>query len=206
MLSKSSQLTAADRALAAFREAGGVLRTSEAMARGIHAGTLYSLRDSGELERISRGLYRLAELPPLGNPDLVRVAKRVPRAVVCLISALNHHGLTTEIPREVQIALPRGTKTPRLEYPPIRVFRFSDPALREGVDVEVLDGQDIRIFSPEKSIADAFKFRNQLGVGVAVEALKAGLENRSVRPAQLVEFGRVCRVDKVMRPYLEALI
>ena len=206
MISKSSQLTAANGALTAFREAGGVLRASEAMARGIHARTLYSLRDSGELERISRGLYRLAKLPPLGNPDLVRVAKRVPRAVVCLISALDHHGLTTEIPREVQIALPRGTRTPRLEYPPIRVFRFSDPAFREGVDVEVLDGQDIRIFSPAKSIADAFKFRNQLGVGVAVEALKAALENRSVRPAQLVEFGRVCRVDKVMRPYLEALI
>lgn len=206
MSENSPVATAADRALETFRRTGGTLRTAEALARNIHPRTLYGLRDSGVLERVSRGVYRLAELPPLGNPDLVWVAKRVPRAVVCLISALDHHGLTTEIPREVQIALPRGTKTPRIEYPPIRVFRFSPPAFRDGVEVETLDGQDVRIFSPAKSIADAFKFRNQLGVEVAVEALKTGLEERTARPAELVRFARICRVENVMRPYLEALI
>lgn len=198
--------TTTNRALAVFRKAGGTLRTKEALARGIHPRTLYGLRDSGALERLSRGVYRLADLPPFQSPDLVRVAKRIPKTVICLISALHHHGLTTEIPREVQIALPRGTKTPKIDYPPIRVFRFSPAALGEGIKIEAVDGQDIKIFSPAKTVADCFKFRNQIGIDVAVEALKTALEEKVASPAELVRFARICRVEKVMRPYFEALI
>src|SRR5688572_516434 len=109
----------------AFRQAGGVLRTAQALRGGVHQRDLYALRDAGDIERLSRGVYRLAELPPVADPDLVTVATRVPKAVIALVSALYFHGLTTEIPHEVSIALPRGAARPRLDWPPLRVYRMS---------------------------------------------------------------------------------
>jgi len=194
------------RALLAFEKAGGVLRTSKALGLGIHPRTLYGLRDRGLLERVSRGVHRLADLAPLGDPDLVRVAVRVPKAVICLISALHFHGLTAEIPHEVQIALPRGTKKPKVEQPPIRVFRFADSAYREGVEVHSVDGVEARIYGPAKTIADCFKFRNKIGLDVALEALRTGIEERRFRPAELMKFARTCRVQGCVRPYLEILV
>ncbi len=205
-LSVMSLSPAAERALKAFDKAGGVLRTSQALERGVHPRTLYALRDEGLLERLHRGVYRLAGLPPLGDPDLVRVASRVPKAVICLISALHFHGMTAEIPHEVQIALPRGTKEPKLRLPPIRVFRFSYSAYREGVHSHRLDGVDVRIYSPAKTVADCFKFRNKIGTEVALEALKSGLEERRFRPAELMGMARICRVERIVQPYLEALL
>jgi predicted transcriptional regulator of viral defense system len=187
-----------------FRRHGGVLRTKDAVALGVHPRTLYELRDSGVLDRVSRGIYRLAELPPLGQPDLVTVALRVPRAIVCLISALSHHDLTTEVPHEVQIALPRGTRSPALEHPPIRVFRFSAPMLGEGVQIAKIDGVPVRMYSPEKTIADSFRFRNKIGLDVAIEALDLGLKRRRLRPADILRYARICRVEKVLMPYLQA--
>ncbi len=193
-----------DQALERFREAGGVLRTSQAQKRGVHPRTLSQLLEDGRLERLSRGVYRLAELPPPSDPDLVAVAARVPKAVVCLISALHVHGLTTEIPHEVSIALPPRTKRPEIDYPPIRVFWFSGDSFTEGVEKHDPDG--IRIYGSAKTVADCFKFRNKLGIDVAVEALKTALEEGLVRPAEVVKFARICRVERVMKPYLEALL
>ena len=173
---------------------------------GIHPRTLYGLRDQGLLERVSRGVYRLSDLAPLGDPDLVRVALRVPKSVVCLISALDFHGLTAEIPHEVQIALPRGSKEPRVRQPPIRVFRFSDAAYRSGVETHPVDGIDVRIYGPAKTVADCFKFRNKIGIDVALEALRSGVEEQRFRPAELMKFARVCRVQDIVRPYLEILV
>lgn len=119
-------------AIALFREQGGILRTGEALRLGIHPRTLYAMRDSGVLEQLSRGLYRLAELPPLSNPDLVTVALKVPQAVICLVSALAFHELTTQIPHFVDIALPNRAERPRLDYSPLRIFWFSGPAWSEG--------------------------------------------------------------------------
>ena len=200
-------LSATDqKALLAFKDAGGVLRTSEALQLGIHPRTLYGLRDRGLLERVSRGVHRLADLAPLGDPDLVCVAVRVPKAVICLISALHFHGLTAEIPHEVQIALPRGTKEPRVGQPPIRVFRFSDSAYREGVEIHSVDGVEVRIYGPAKTIADCFKFRNKIGLDVALAALRTGLEEQRFRPAELMRVARICRVQEIIRPYLEILV
>ena len=190
-------------ALQHFREAGGVLRTSQALKRGVHPRTLYQLLELGRLERLSRGVYRLAELPPPADPDLVAVAARVPKAVVCLISALHVHGLTTEIPHEVSIALPPRTKRPEIDYPPIRVFWFSGKAFTEGVE-RAPNG--VRIYGAAKTIADCFKFRNKLGIDVAVEALRTGLEEGLARPAELLQYARICRVARVMKPYLEAIL
>lgn len=192
-------------AIRAFRARRGVLRTTEALRLGIHPRTLYQLRDQGQIEAISRGVYRLADLPPLAHPDLVTVALRVPSGVVCLISALAFHEITTEVPHEVQIALPRGTKSPKIDHPPLRAFRFSEPGLSLGVQTVKLDGIDVRIYDPAKSVVDCFRYRNKLGVDVAIEALKLCIERKLARPADLIRYARKCRAERVMLPYVEAL-
>lgn len=182
-----------------------MLRTAEALRLGIHPRTLYQLRDQGRIEPISRGVYRLANLPPLARPDLVTVALRVPKGVVCLISALAFHEITTEVPHEVQIALPRGTKSPKIHHPPLRVFRFSEPGLSLGVQTVELDGIEVRIYDPAKSVVDCFRYRNKLGVDVAIEALKLCIGRKIARPADLLRYARKCRAERVMLPYIEAL-
>jgi len=193
-------------ALHLFREHGGILRTGDALRLGIHPRTLYALRGSGALEQLSRGLYRLADLPPLSNPDLVIVARKVPQAVICLVSALAFHELTTQIPRAVDTALLRHSARPTLDFPPLRVFWFSDPAWRAGVETHACDGVAVRIYSPAKTVADCFKFRRKLGLDVALEALRLFRQRRGFEVDKLLQYARVCRVEKVMRPYIEALL
>jgi predicted transcriptional regulator of viral defense system len=194
------------RAIEAFRKHAGLLRTRDALDLGIHPRTLYGLRDDGVVVQVSRGLYRLAELPLLSQPDLVTVALRVPRAVICLVSALAYHDATTEIPHEVQIALPRQTKAPRLDFPPIRVFWFSGPALSEGIDVVEIDGVDIRVYDLPKTVVDCFRFRNKLGLDVAIEALNQAVKRKGVQPAEVLRYARLCRIDRVILPYVEATV
>ena len=164
------------------------------------------MRDAGRLERISRGVYRLAERPPLGNPDLVTVAKRVPNGVICLISALAFHDLTTQIPHEVHLALPRGAEEPRLDFPPIRTFRFTGKSFTEGIEIHRLDGVPVRIYSPEKTLADCFKFRNKIGLDVVIEALRRYRRQRTFDLNNILYYSLLCRVHKVVQPYLEALL
>ncbi len=128
-----------------FKKHGGMLRTFRALSLGIHPRVLYGLRDAGRLQQVSRGLYRLAALPELGNPDLAAVASRMPHAVICLISALAFHELTTQIPHQVDVAVPRGTKQPRLDFPPLRVFRLSTRTYQAGVGVHRVDGVEVRV-------------------------------------------------------------
>jgi predicted transcriptional regulator of viral defense system len=206
MLARRPTRNRPSRARKIFRQHGGVLRTKDALRLGIHPETLYGMRDSGSLASLGRGLYRLSDLPPLGNPDLVTVGMKVPNGVVCLISALAFHELTTQIPHEIYLALPRGTEPPRLEHPPLRVFWFSKKAFEFGVEVHQLDGQPVRIYSAEKTIADCFKYRNKIGMDTAREALKLYLNRKRKNLLALIEAAEVCRVAKVMRPYLEALV
>ncbi len=190
-----------------FEEHGGMLRTSKAIRLGIHPRTLYALRDAGEIEQVGRGLYRLSSAPPLSSPDLVPVAIRIPRAVVCLISALAHHGLTTQVPHAVDVALPSHAQVPRVDDVPLRVFWYPEASFCAGVDLIKIDDVPIRIYSPEKTIADCFKYRNKTGLDVAIEALRAYRE-RTPKPnrAALTKFAQVNRVQRVMRPYLEAIL
>jgi predicted transcriptional regulator of viral defense system len=201
----TSQQNALKSAEKLFRQHNGMLRASEAVALGIHPRVLYQLRDENRLVSVSRGLYRLADLPDLSEPDLVSVAARIPHAVICLISALAFHEITTEIPHEVSIALPRTVKRPRLDYPPLRVFWFSGAALTEGVQELKIDEMKVKIYGPEKTVADCFKFRNKIGLDVAIEALKLCRERKGSTPRKLLHYARICRVERVMRPYLEAL-
>jgi predicted transcriptional regulator of viral defense system len=195
-----------DKAIAMFKDHGGILRASQAVRMGIHPATLYSMRDSGVLERVSRGMYRLAGGPPLGNPDLVIVATRVPSGVICLISALSFHELSTQIPHEVHLALPFGAEEPRLDHPPLRTYRFSGRSFTEGIETHGIDGASVRIYSPEKTIADCFKFRAGIGLDTVVEAVRYYRERKEVKVDQLMHYASICRVSKVIRPYLEALL
>jgi len=195
-----------DRARAIFDSYGGILHTTQALREGIHPATLYEMRDFGMLEMLSRGVYRLAGNPPLGNPDLVTVAARVPKGVVCLISALAFHEITTQIPHEVHIALPRGAEEPRLSYPPIKTYRFTGNAYTEGVEKYQLDGVTVSIYTPEKTLADCFKFRTRVGLDTAVEAVRLYCERKQIQVDEIVHYADICRVKKIIRPYLEALL
>ncbi len=193
-------------AVQVFQAHGPVLRTREILGAGVHPRTLYNLREEGVVRQLSRGVYCLADAPPLGNPDLAVVAKKIPKGVVCLISALSFHRLTTQIPREVYLALPSGSEYPRLTYPPLRIFQIKGPALQAGVEKHEVDGCQIQIYSPEKTLADCFKFRNRIGTDTAIEALRAYRERRKPKVGELLRYAAICRVTRVMRPYLEAIL
>ncbi len=190
-----------------FTQHRGMLRTSDAIRLGVHPRTLYALRDSGEIEQVARGFYRLTAKPVLTNPDLVAVALRIPRAVICLISAIAHHGLTRQVPHTVDVALPSHSQIPKLGGIPLRVFWYSEPSFSAGVQSVSIDGIGVRMYSPEKSIADCFKYRNKIGLDVAIEALRTYRERTRKPDLKLIsEFAGVDRVEKVMRPYLEAVL
>jgi predicted transcriptional regulator of viral defense system len=203
---KSSKSDRFQMAVSIFKQKGGVLKTSEILKAGIHPSTLYSLFENGKLERISRGVYRLIDSPPLSNPDLILVAKRIPKGVICLLSALSFHDITTHIPHEIHIALSFGAEEPRLEYPPIRTFRFSNRAFTEGIQIHRIDRAKIQVYSPEKTLADCFKFRNTIGLDTAIEALKLYRDRRDMKIDEIMHFAKICRVTKIMRPYLEVLL
>jgi predicted transcriptional regulator of viral defense system len=188
-----------------FRRHGGVLRARDVLRLGIHPRTLYEMRAGGHIEQLGRGLYCLAGLK-LGNPDLVAVSLKAPQGVVCLISALAFHKLTTQIPHRVYLALPRGGEPPRMQHPPVRVFWFAARAFTEGVETHKLDGASVRVYSPERTLADCFKFRNKIGLDTAIEAVKFYRKTKGARVEELMHFAAVCRVQKIMRPYLEALL
>jgi predicted transcriptional regulator of viral defense system len=193
-------------ALKAFRAKGGMLRTRDALQAGIHPRTLYELRDSGRIEQLSRGLFRLVEAPALGHPDLVAVAVKIPDGVLCLISALAWHELTTQIPHEIYVAIPRGAEPPRLDYPPVRHFWFSGQAYSEGIETHQVDGVPLRVYSREKTLADCFKHRNRIGLDTVLEALKTYRQRGPVNTEALLHYAEVCRVKRVITPYLEAVL
>ena len=188
-----------------FRHAGGILRTGQALRAGIHPRDLYALREAGGLEAVSRGVYRLADLPPFAEPDLATVAARIPTAVIAVVSALHFHGLTTEIPHAVSIALPKGSSRPKLEWPPLRVYWFSGAMYTEGIETHERDGVRLKVYGAARTVADCFRLRNRLGIEVALEALRTGLDERKFTPAEILSVAKTCRVARVVRPYLEAL-
>ena len=195
-----------DYAREVFRRNGGILRMAEALAQGISRKTLYGMRDSGAVEQLSRGTYRLASLSAPAHPDLMAAAARVPEGVICLVSALAYHELTTRVPKAVDIAIRQGSRAPQIDYPPVHIYRFSGNAFTEGVTSPSIGGLRVRIYSPEKSVAHAFKFRKQLGIELVVEALRLWHERRRKHLATLLSHARHCRVERVMTPYLDALL
>jgi len=193
------------RAIQIFRQHDSIMHTRQAIDAGISPRTLYEMRDRGLLTMLDRGLFRLADAPPLEQPDLVTVALGVPKGVVCLISALAFHNLTSQIPHQVYVALPVSAEKPRFSYPPIRLFWLSGEVYSSGIEIHELDHVKILIYRREKSVADCFKFRNKIGMDVAREALRESLR-QGCKVDQLLEYARIDRVEKIMRPFLEALL
>ena len=189
-----------------FRKHGGILRSSQAIDLGIHPRDLHAMKSAGLIETISRGLYRLSDMPPLSRPDLATVALRVPHGVICLISALAFHNITTQIPHEVDVALERGARKPRLGYPPTEFVWLSRAAFEAGMETHRLDGVVVRIYSPEKTVADCFKFRTTVGLDVAIEALKFCRSRKRSTVDALMHYAEVDRVEKIMKPYMEAIL
>lgn len=189
-----------------FREHGGQLRMGEALAEGISRYTLYSLRDKGIIEQISRGVYRIKRMGEISNPDLVTVSLRFPKAVVCLISALSFHEITTQIPHEISIAVSQESRIPVLDYPPVKVHKFACEAFNSGIETHQIDGATVKVYGPEKTIVDCFKFRNKIGMDIVIEALKLYRSRKKFNLPELLRFAAICRVEKVMRPYLEAIV
>jgi len=189
-----------------FRQHNGILRTGQAKKLGVDQPILIQMCEDGLLVREARGLYRLADLTPLSNPDFVQVAIRISDSVICLISALNFHNLTTQIPYCVYIALPQNTKAPRIDYPPLDIVYLSETPYATGIEEHTLDGVTVRIYSREKTIADCFKFHNKIGMDIAIEALKDYLHLPDRNLGELLRCARVDRVEKTMQPYIKAAL
>jgi predicted transcriptional regulator of viral defense system len=199
--------TAREKAIDMIRKQGGIIRTQEALRRGIHRRTLYGLRDDGALLPTSRGLYRLAEMESFPTEiDLVNVAKLVPHGVICLISALFFHELTTQIPHEIWLAVDRKARKPKVDYPPVRSIFFTGPCFREGIEVHRIMEQDVRIYNAPKTVIDCFRWRNEVGIDVALEAARSYLKRRGASPSMLMDYAKLCKVEKLVTPYLEAMV
>lgn len=193
-------------AITAFKESGGILTMSEAMTVGIHRRELYALRDRGDLEVVSRGLYRLRDMSDLSLPDFIPVAKKIPHGVICLISALAFHEITTQIPHFVYVALPSHAHKPAISHPPMRYFWYSQKLLSTGVQEHSIDGCTIMIFDIEKTLVDCVKFRNKIGMDVVLEALKMYWHSKKADLEKLFEYARLFRVEKILKPIMETIV
>lgn len=183
----------------------GVARSGELTRQGLSREQLRRLAARGDVAYAGRGLYLTPAVARSRDRDLLIAAKRVPRGVICLLSALSFHRLTAQMPHQVWIAIGPKARSPRLAIPPIRVIRMSEESLAAGVETHRTLGVPVRVFSVAKTVADCFKYRNKIGTDVAMEALREGWRRRRFTIDELWHFARICRVRTVIRPYLEAL-
>jgi predicted transcriptional regulator of viral defense system len=192
-------------ALQAFRDLGGTLRTRDLIARGVHTDALYALRKSGQVVALGRGLYRLADADETEYPDLAVVAACAPNAAVCLISALSYHEITTQIPSSVYLAVPRGSYHGIKLQTPVTVYRFDAKTFQEGLETHRIGEMSLRIYSPARTVVDCFKFRNKIGLDIALEALRLARQRKRVQNRELLHYARLLRVERSMSPYLQAI-
>ena len=195
-----------DQALKIFKNHGGLLRTYEALKEGIYPRLLYELRDMGLIDQIQVGLYGLKDLPGLELPDFAIISKLIPDGIICLISALNFHNLTVQIPHFIYVAIKQDKKSPKINYPPVRIFKYSDKTFNKGVETHNVSCIKVRIYSREKTIVDCFKYRSKIGLNVAIEALKYYWHSNKTDINLLLEFAKISRVENIIKPYLETII
>lgn len=193
-----------EKVMRVFETHGGVLRFSEAVRLGVRPGTLRNMVEANRLEQLARGLYKVKSTPDLSVPDLVIVAAKIPKAVICMVSALSFHEITTHFARGVQILLPRGSHPPVLDYPPIEVHSAVQSVYELGHEVHHIDGVKVTVTDPEKTLVDCVKHRNTLGKEVLLEALMLYRERLPQRLDRLFSYAKSCRVESILRPYVEA--
>ena len=183
----------------------GLIRPRDLTERGLPTVALTRLVRQGRLQRVGRGLYALPDRSVSEHNALAEVARKHPQAIVCLLSALRFHDLTTQSPFEVWLAIPNKARAPNMDYPPLRIVRFSGAALTRGVEDHVIDGVPVRVTSVARTVADCFKFRNKIGLDVALEALQEAWRAKRASMDELWRYATLCRVANVMRPYMESL-
>ena len=191
--------------LAALLRQRGIARLAEIRQAGITAATVSRLQREGLVTKLGRGLYQLADAPTEGNHSLAEAAKRVPKGVICLVSALAFHGVTDQLPRRVWIAIGSKDWKPTVDYPPLRIVRFADKFLRGGVETHDIEGVSVPIFGVAKTIADAFRHRRSVGTDVVAAALRESLRQRKATPSEISDWAMRSGVWNLLRPYLEAL-
>jgi len=179
---------------------------SELDKAGFNKALIKNCLVNNRIEKLDRGLYVLSGGMSPSNPDLVAISIKIPKGTICLLSALGFHEATNEIPKYMDVAIPRGTHESRIKYPPVRYYRFSPDTWKAGIEKHEIDGHTVKIYSLEKTIADCFKFRNQIGINVAREALKIAIAEKKVRTNDIMKYAKICRVDKIIKPILEAML
>jgi predicted transcriptional regulator of viral defense system len=190
----------------ALAEHKGVLRARDLDPYGIPHSYLSRLTRQGLLQRIERGVYVLPDAPITTHHSLAEAATRVPNGVVCLLSALNFHQLTTQTSFEIWLAIGNKAWKPQVEALPLRFVRFSGPAYTEGIEVYTVDGVPVKIYEEAKTVADCFKYRHKIGLDLCLEALRNGLRRRKFSVDQLSHFAKICRVHNIIKPYIEAML
>ncbi len=186
----------------------GILQIRDVREAGFHPETVRRLCQSGHLKRIDRNAYILSDADVSADISLASVSKRIPNGVMCLLTALRYHDIGTQLPYAVWVAIDRSTPWPRppIENPTTQIFRFSGQSFAAGIEVHNIDGVPVRIYDPGKTVVDCFKYRNKIGLDVAVEALKDVLQNRRCTVDQIIEYARIRRLSKIIRPYMEAML
>lgn len=183
----------------------GVIKISDLTKEGITRATASRLVSENKLEKIATGLYCLPGAEFSENESLIIIASRVPQAVFCLLTALQIHELTTQLPRKVWIAMPKGSHTPKIDYPPVKMVQYSKEVYEKGVQVMESDNIKLKVYNPAKTIVDCFKHRNKIGIDIAIEALKDAYGKNKVTMDELWHYAKICRVANVMRPYIETI-
>lgn len=189
-----------------FKEHDGFARTKDILAAGIHRRDIKRMRDEGRIIRVKRGLYRLSEIPLVSNQGYIDLARAVPEGIICLLSALSYHELTTFNPSVISMALCRGRRRPKIEYPPVEFYYFSKKQFKAGVNEIKIKGHKINIYCPEKTICDCFRYRSKIGLDIAKEGLSEYLKQKDRNLERLFEYAEICRVKKFMEIWVNAMI
>lgn len=189
-----------------FARQGGILRPRDLHAKGLPKDYLWRLHKQEKLEKVGRGMYAMPGAALSEHQTVVQAALRVPHGVVCLLSALRFHDLTTQSPFEIWMAIDVKARAPKEEIIPLRIVRFSGRALTAGVEIRSIEGVNVKVYNPAKTVADCFKYRNKIGLDVAIEALRDCWRKKAATSDEIWHYAKVCRVSRVIRPYLESLV
>ncbi|MCA1755459.1 MAG: type IV toxin-antitoxin system AbiEi family antitoxin domain-containing protein [Spirochaeta sp.] len=187
-------------------ESSSVLKASAIVNHGIDRKTVQRMVQTGEIQRIGRGLYSLSDYEVDSYHSYVEAQLLVETGVICLLSALSFHAIGTQTPRYVWLAVSRPSRIPKIEGLPVKIVTFSEPAFSAGIEEHQIEGATVKVYSPAKTVADCFKFRNKLGTDVAIEALREAVREKNVSPDELLRFADICRVRSVLVPYLEGVM
>jgi predicted transcriptional regulator of viral defense system len=189
-----------------LKKKGGIASYADIMQAGFSKALLKSIVNSGRIQKVNRGLYKLSDGLSLSNPDLVVVSIKISKGVVCLLSALSFHEATNEVPRYVYMAIPRGSHANKIAYPPVKIHRFSPNTWGAGIEGHKIGEYNIRVYSLAKTVADCFKFRFKIGVDTARQALKVALEEKGVEPTEIMKYAKICRVHRIIKPLIETML